>query len=355
MKEHRNQKSRNMPRLSCKHNTCKHCDAKFASKMNLDNHLIRKHPDLVASVSSKIHKCSYCVYKTTSKSNFVTHMLKHPESVCNYKFSICIHCNAKFGRKTTLNDHIIKKHPDFIPSVSSQIHECAHCAYKTTIKNYLAKHLLKHAESVRNYKFSICIHCNAKFRGKTRLNDHIIKKHPDFIPSVSGKIHECAHCAYKTTIKNYLAKHLLKHPESVCNYKFSICIHCNAKFRGKITLNDHIIKKHPDLIPSVSSKIHECTHCAYKTTIKNYLAKHLLKHSESVRNYKFSICIHCNAKFRGKTILNDHIIKKHPDFIPSISGKIHECKHCDFKATIKSKFVRHMRKHPDIKLTLNST
>ncbi|CAH2009040.1 unnamed protein product [Acanthoscelides obtectus] len=324
---------------------CTHCKAKFSGKRELDNHIIKKHPDFIASVSSKIHECTHCAYKSTNKSYFVGHMLQHPETASNYKFSVCTHCKAKFRGKTELDDHIIKKHPDFIASVSSKIHECTHCEYKTTIKSNLASHMLKHPESGNHYKFNICIHCKAKFRSKRELDNHIIKKHPDLIASVSSKIYECTHCAYKTVINSYFAKHMLKHPDTASNYKFSVCTHCKAKFKSKMELDDHIIKKHPDFIASVSRKIRECTHCAYKTTIKSSFLGHTLKHPETASNYNFRICIHCKAKFRSKTELNNHIIKKHPDFIASISGKIYTCAHCAYKTSLRCNFVRHMSIH----------
>ncbi|CAH1995926.1 unnamed protein product [Acanthoscelides obtectus] len=330
-----------------KFSICIHCKAKFTGKTQLNDHIIKKHPDLIASVSSKIYECTHCTYNTIFKGNFVRHTLKHLKTGNNYKFTICIHCKAKFRGKTELNDHIIKKHSDFIASVSSKIYECTLCTYKTTLKTRFGRHMLKHPETARNYKFRICIHCKAKFRDKTRLNDHIIKKHPGFIASVSSKIYECTHCTYKTTVKCIFVRHILKHSETGNNYKFRICIHCKAKFRDNTHLNDHIIKKHPGFIASISSKIYECTHCTYKTTFKGIFVRHMLKHSETGNNYKFSICIHCKAKFRDKTQLNDHIIKKHADFIASISSKIYECTHCTYKTTYKGSFFSHMPKHPE--------
>ncbi|CAH2009047.1 unnamed protein product [Acanthoscelides obtectus] len=154
-------------------NTCQHCHEKFLTKTKLDGHMIRKHPEFVASVSIKIHKCSYSKYKTTRKSGHGKNMLKHPESVSNSQFSICIHCNAKFARTRSLDDHIIKKHPEFIASVSSKIHECIRCAYKTNRKSDFVRHMLQHPEKGNK---CACTHCKAKFSGKRVLNDHIIKK-----------------------------------------------------------------------------------------------------------------------------------------------------------------------------------
>ncbi|CAH1976874.1 unnamed protein product [Acanthoscelides obtectus] len=347
MKEHRNlKKHKNEPRSSYKHITCIHCNAKFRSKRSLDDHVLKQHSDLVASVSSKTHKCSHCAYKTTYKSSYRIHMLKHSETASKYKFGICTHCNAKFKSKWTLYEHIIREHPDFITSLSCKLYHCTCCAYKTTFKSRLAKHMFfKHSESVGNYKFFMCVHCTAKFKYKHMLDNHIVKEHPDFIASVSAKIHECKHCEYKTTMKNCLASHVWKHRETVDNYKFIICIHCNEKFKFKHMLDNHIIKEHPGFIASITARIYECKHCEYKTTMKTGFSRHMLKHRERVDNYKFRICIHCKAKFKTISALNDHLVQKHPDFTASVSSKIHECTHCAYKSVFKSKLDRHMSKH----------
>ncbi|CAH1976880.1 unnamed protein product [Acanthoscelides obtectus] len=344
MKNHLASHTLKHPESVCKFSICIHCNAKFKFKHRLNNHIIKEHPEFIASISARIHECTHCAYKTTFKTRFSEHMLKHPETADNYKFKICIHCNAKLKSTRILNDHIVRRHPEFIATVSAEIHECSHCSYKTTIKAQFSEHMLKHPETVDNFKFLVCIHCKATFKDKTGLDNHLIKKHPDFIASVSSKIHECKHCEYKTIFKTNLTRHVMKHPETVDNSKFLICNHCKATFKCKRGLNNHLINKHPDFIASVSCKIHECTHCAYKTIQKSVIDKHMSKHSKLVDNYKFKICIHCNAKLKSTRTLNDHIVRRHPEFIASVSAKIHECACCAYKTVIKANLVKHMKK-----------
>nr|CAI5830842.1 unnamed protein product [Callosobruchus analis] len=323
---------------------CIHCNATFKSKTSLDDHTIREHPGFIASVSCKIHECPCCTYKTTVKGSFDRHMLKHPETVDSYKLSVCVHCDAKFKSKTSLDSHTIREHPDFIVSVSSKIHACAHCPYKTVMKANLDRHMSKHPESAVNYNLSICVHCNATYKSKKNLDDHIIRKHPDFIESISSKIHECTHCTYKTTVKGHLTEHMVQHTETADIYKLR-CIHCDETFKRRAGLDEHIIKKHPHLIATITSKIHECTYCAYQTVLKPHFARHMLKHPETADNYKLKICVHCNAKFKSKASLDNHTVREHPDFVASVSNKLHECAHCTYKTTLKSNFSKHMWKH----------
>nr|CAI5838571.1 unnamed protein product [Callosobruchus analis] len=337
------------------YSSCTHCNATFKSKAVLDEHIVRNHPDLIPSVTRKMHECTNCSYKTTMTSHLIKHMLKHPETADSYKVNTCVHCSATFDGKQVLDDHIIKKHPEFAATVSRKIYDCPKCTYKSTIRARLAKHMLQHPETGSSFKLSTCIHCNATFKSKTSLDEHTIRKHPGFMDSISSKIHECANCTYKTTMTSQLARHMLKHPNSASGFKLNTCTHCNKTFESKQTLDDHIIKRHPDFLESVSGKIYECTNCEYKTTIKSRLAKHMLNHPEATGSYKLSICTHCNTTFKSKQTLDDHVIKKHPDHITSISSKIHECPKCPYKSTSKSLFDKHILKHPEINGVLNTS
>nr|CAI5821520.1 unnamed protein product [Callosobruchus analis] len=317
---------------SYQHSTCIHCNAVFKRKRSLDDHIVRKHPDFIAFVSSKIHECTHCSYKTAMKANLNHHMLKHPETADR-----CLHCEATFKRKTGLDNHVIRKHPHFIASVSSKMHECTYCTYKTTMKSNFAKHLLKHS-----HKLSKCIHCNAIYKHKIGLDDHILRQHPELIASVSSKMHECTHCAFKTVLKANLALHMLEHHETADR-----CVQCKATFKSRPALDDHTLKKHPESIGSVASKnIYECTQCTFKTVKRTDLARHMLKHPEAADRCKFSVCVHCNATFKSKPALVDHTLRKHPDSVGSISIRTYECTHCAYKTCMKRNFAKHILKHP---------
>nr|CAI5867009.1 unnamed protein product [Callosobruchus analis] len=314
-------------------NRCIHCNKAFTTKKRLDDHIIKKHPDFISSVSSKVHECTECTYKTTDNSNLKQHMLKHPDIAGNHITNRCIHCNKTFTTKKRLDDHIMKKHPDFIASVTSKVHQCTECTYKTTNNSHLRRHMIAHTCITHK-----CIYCNKTLSSKQALDDHILNRHPDFIASVSGKVHECTECTYKTVCISQLRGHMAKHHNITIR-----CIYCNKIFTTKQRLDDHIIKAHPDFIASVSSKVHECTQCTYKTTDNSHLKQHMVKHGNMTNR-----CIHCNKTFTTKQKLDEHILKTHPDFIASVSSKVHECTECTYKTTNNSHMKQHMVKHPDI-------
>nr|CAI5842904.1 unnamed protein product [Callosobruchus analis] len=320
---------------------CSHCNISFKSQLGLADHIIRKHPSFISTVTRKIHECTKCDFKTTISSYFKKHQLEHPETATYYKFSKCVHCNMQFFRKSSLDDHILKLHPSSVTSITNKIHECTECTYKTTSISNLKTHAVKHFELPGNHIFSRCTYCNKTFAHKASLNQHITTVHPDFMASVSCKIHECTKCTYKTTMSSRLKEHMVTHPELACAY-------CNKAFTIKSLLHEHITKKHPDFIASVSCKVHQCTKCSFKTTRSSNLKEHMVVHHELADNRIFNRCPYCNETFSRKASLNDHITKKHPDFIASISSKIHVCTKCTYKTTRSSRFKEHMAKHPEL-------
>ncbi|VEN48338.1 unnamed protein product [Callosobruchus maculatus] len=330
---------------------CNYCEVRFHRKIYLDNHVLRNHKEFTTSVSSKIHQCKHCSYKTTVMANFTRHLKKHPESGCGVtpKKYACNYCEVRFHRKIHLDNHVLRNHKEFITSVSSKIHQCKHCSYKTTVMANFTRHLSKHPGSGCGVtpKQYPCTHCHAIFRRKTYLDEHIIRNHEEFATSVSSKIHQCKHCSYKTTTIINLTRHLSKHPESGCSFKQYPCNHCYAIFKTKPALNNHVLINHEEFITSVSSKIHQCKYCSYKTTVSSSMTRHLTKHPESGCSLKQYPCNHCHAIFRRKTYLDEHIIRNHEEFITSVSSKIHQCKHCSYKTTLSSSMTHHLTKHPE--------
>nr|CAI5835590.1 unnamed protein product [Callosobruchus analis] len=324
-------------------NICVHCNKSFLNKTLLDDHIVKKHPSFIYSVTSKIRECTKCSYKTTIAGYLKRHMVQHPDGI-----PTCMHCNTAFKTHDSLNEHIIKKHPKFIASITRKIHACTKCNFKTVYTSSFQCHLLKHPETAAAYNYRTCSHCNAAFTRQEFLNEHILQIHPQFTASITQKLLLCSKCTFKTAISRNFQRHLLEHPETAVNYKFSVCIHCNEPFKSITMLDEHIIKKHPSSIPSITRKIHKCTTCDFSTTIHTEFKRHQLKHTDAYINRNSNICVHCNKSFLSKTLLDDHIVKKHPSFIYSVTSKIRECTKCSYKTTIAGDLKKHMMQHPDL-------
>nr|CAH7755047.1 unnamed protein product [Callosobruchus chinensis] len=324
-------------------NACQHCPAKFKNKMSLDDHIMKKHPDLIASVTSEILQCSHCAYKTTVKMYLNRHMLIHSNGMPMNVY-VCAQCNKVFKGKSTLNDHVSKKHAELATVAPSRMHQCTQCSYRAANKKHVIKHMLIHPNAV--FESIVCKHCNTSFRSSQGLDNHIIQKHPKFIASVKRKIHKCTHCTYKTIYKRLLDDHIVnQHRDAASCYNLITCQHCDTTYKTKKLLDDHVLKKHPDFVTSVAGKIYNCLCCAYKTTVIQYFNRHLSSHSSDVSNV--SVCDYCGAQFKRKRSLDDHIVKKHPDFSASVSCKVHECPNCDYKTAQKIDLDRHILKHPE--------
>ncbi|CAH1981775.1 unnamed protein product [Acanthoscelides obtectus] len=305
------------------------CNMAFKHKASLDDHIVRKHAEYIGSVSSKIHECTFCDFKTVHKNNLTEHMSKHTNANAS-NLHICEHCNTSFKRKESLFDHILKKHPDFIEAVSNKIYECVHGDFKTTKRASFKTHMAKH-DTQRPFE---CINCDASYKAKQTLYHHIVQKHPELTDSVSCKIYECIQCEYKTTYASELAEHDMQHT----GVKLP-CIQCNELFPSKRSLDNHVSRKH-----HVSYNIHQCTHCEYKTTHPRNLTNHMMKHTGAKLT-----CTKCDASFRNKQLLDDHILQKHPEFTASVSHKIHKCTHCQYKTTYTGLLDRHMLKHTKLR------
>ncbi|VEN53006.1 unnamed protein product [Callosobruchus maculatus] len=317
---------------------CEYCNASYKRKETLDDHIIRHHPEIKTSIKRKLHECPQCDYKTTRKYSLTMHMLVHPGT--KSELGTCKYCNESFKGKTSLDNHIIKSHPDFITSIKRKIHECKECNYKTTRKNALDRHTLTHSGAAS--KILVCEHCNATFKREETLDNHIFKNHPNFISSIKRKILQCPRCSYKTTVKNTLRRHIVAHSKEAAT--LSVCQECNASFKHRVSLHDHILKKHPDLMASIERKMHECTQCDYKTVKKHHLTKHMLKHDGMA--FTPCICEHCHASFKSKETLESHILRIHPNFVESIKSKIHECTQCNYRTIKKYTLTRHLLTHP---------
>nr|CAI5868829.1 unnamed protein product [Callosobruchus analis] len=396
---------------------CPKCNYKSAFKKNLDEHVLRNHPDINATISSKIHVCTKCTYKTTNRSSLAAH--EHPVNFSTKYFDIhkhstkirdCTNCTNKtvhrgrlfaqklklpgtadfvlrFNNDRGLDNHKLKKHPDYSSSIRSEIYECSKCTYKTTLKrtlthpglsatvssnytniqvahsksliNVTASHMLIHAETVDNHK---CPHCSSNFQSIRSLDDHVVKrnsdfissigskKHPDLSESVSSKIHKCTNCTYKTTNKSCYTAHMLKHTDSDSKHK---CTQCSAKFSTKRGLANHVLKStsaqsiltYTNILPKyVTVQIAQtklyievvCLHRSYNildllilVNLAAYIAVLRFNSDRGLDNHKLK-----NIPITVPNI-DSHILSQHPGLSATVSSKIHERPNCAYKIANK--------------------
>ncbi|VEN41406.1 unnamed protein product [Callosobruchus maculatus] len=325
--------------IDCKDNPCIHCTATFRSKRLLDKHRAKKHPNLIQSVARKIFECEHCTYKTTLRINILRHLSTHGEQRSRHP---CNHCNAKFNKMQSLDDHILREHPNFTETVNRKIYECPECTFRTVQKNSFSRHMSIHnpsGPSNSRYKDFPCSHCKATFTKKRSLDDHLVRKHPNFTKTFHRKIYECPECRFRTVLKNSFSQHTSIHSRSGPSIE---CDHCTTTFSSKQSLDNHIVRKHPKFIQTVNRKIYECPECRFKTVLKINFSQHTSIHNPSGPNIK---CDHCTTTFSSKQSLDDHIVTKHPHLVHLVARKIFECQKCTYKTVKKGTLRRHLSKH----------
>nr|CAI5856687.1 unnamed protein product [Callosobruchus analis] len=253
----------------------------------------------------KLFVCNTCNYKATTKWGLTSHTNRNK---CNLTTSVdksfdrplayrrqnmsneymCTQCNKIFKKKASLDNHIILQHKEYSSSVSSRIHQCKNCDYRTTHKTSYYRHMQTHGAS-------------APF-----------------------KVHQCKHCDYKT---QHSEKKQMK-DRAEAGSKLLVCYICNYKASSKFSLISHTIRNK----------------CNLKTSVDKSFARPLAHRRQNMSNEY--MCTHCNTTFKKKASLDNHIIKHHMEYSASVSSRVHQCKNCDYRTTHKSSLRRHMQIHP---------
>nr|CAH7736833.1 unnamed protein product [Callosobruchus chinensis] len=152
---------------------CYHCNYEFYSKHTLRHHLMRY---LEKKTEYRCKKCSFTAY---SRTTLIMHRnTKH--NISKRYDILCAHCPSMFFDKISLDEHVIRRHSEYVNSVTSKVHKCETCSYQSTYKSHLREHRLTHSK-VYPYK--------------------------------------CKICGYRTTRKCHLTRHIESHGMSITSYR----------------------------------------------------------------------------------------------------------------------------------------
>lgn len=186
--------------------------------------------------------------------------------------------------------------------------KCESCEFYTKWTNRLKSHQDNNHLSIR------CTVCNQGFSKKRDLTRHMKIEHADeaLIDSFSEQeigtnLYQCKFCAYSTKYKSNLRNH-----EKSCN-KTVACDHCDFVSTKKLSLKEHIYKKHP-------GNLHKCDSCDFYTTLPRVLNYHMNWSHATLK------CHVCDQQFKKKTHLKVHIETLHADDVIN-------CTDCDFSGT----------------------
>nr|CAI5818392.1 unnamed protein product [Callosobruchus analis] len=344
---------------SFKPSICPHCDAEFKSKKGLGNHILNSHPKFVASITSKIHECKTCMFKTTLKCDLTTHMMEHSDKSClnifpnNFTSSRIM---TEFVKVETfdiydLNTEVplekiksevfldddkfgfngaqLHKNVDIIGEEGAHLkstHDVKINGFAVTADYRCYSFFSIPQEKILGHEVHIlhstaetgirgCYRCNYTTDDKALLIDHMkvhtIEKNARMREESTNKNVTIHLNSITSTSSTYecTSDRLLPKSSSCATRRYYKCGGCDEEFDIKLRLDQHTLRKHPQLISSITTKMHECKICNFKSVRKTAFDRHMLQHSVEETSYKFHSCIHCNARFRNKISLDDHIKK----------------------------------------------
>lgn len=216
-------RARNQETYNCQNGNSK---AKSTNRQLLqDNEIVPK------------YTCHECLYTSTRKGDLKRHLRIH-----NGFGFICRCCQKCFNRKSYLDNHYIRLHPEksdlWKDMITCKINDCSKCSYKAVRLSHLKRHLLTHESGPHRRKY-LCGVCDQKFTQKSHFTRHL-RLHVGQLPFV--------------------------------------CTECKKRFNEKRNLDGHIVAVHSNvdrLMNTVTSKKYNCSRCSFITIWFTNFKKHI--------------------------------------------------------------------------------
>lgn len=174
----------------------------------------------------------------------------------------------------------------------------------------------------RSKKEHKCHVCGKLFDKNIRRERHL-RFH-----DATGKPFECPTCKYRFATEGSMRRHEVKHSQVLANVKtiptepaqYS-CTQCTASFSKQQSFASHM-KTHK-LANPIADGVFTCNRCPEKFVDSSEWRKHMMAHDRGKKEKKV-VCQFdgCGQKFIYKSLLMDHIIRKHE------TTKPFTCKHC---------------------------
>ncbi|CAH0549282.1 unnamed protein product [Brassicogethes aeneus] len=198
-----------------------------------------------------VYKCVHCSIQFFNRDLYLRHeKLCLKPKVDKEKFFKCDICLEKYQTRADLFKHKKYEHlkihdnqnhvEENCVNTSSEIHTCKKCSFSTINK------------STYNTHMAVC-------------------------PKLKKvKWHKCDLCPYRSFIKGSLIRHTKTHSK----IKDLKCSFCNYYSNEKISLDNHVLSKHLDCLNDsnrsiITSKVHACQYCNYKTAQISNFKSHL--------------------------------------------------------------------------------
>ena len=356
---------------------CEICSFEAYNKIGFDSHLRAMHDSdrvrcskcgtMVSKNRLEFHlkkhlrangwmACSKCDFKGSRrqlwKHRQKLHVLTSFRAHGNRRSYYCKHCQLRFYRRSTLENHT-KRH--YIKTNYS----CKICNSFFANSWYLETHVARRLcmDSGRKVmKSLVCQYCNRKFNTQVYYDVHLRSKHKS-----SLSYEELAKpilgltCPVESCRRIFYSPHKLSDHKFRCHKPWRICRYCKL-FYPPTQLGSHVKQKHANICAqkngTVKSNIFGCNKCPSSFSTEIEYDHHLLSHSISknpsvATNDHTYACSYCHKRFSFKISKDRHeqrmICRKTPVKKEVVLADI-VCSYCSKHFSQKSSKERHERK-----------
>ncbi|KOC66714.1 Chromosome-associated kinesin KIF4A [Habropoda laboriosa] len=335
---------------SCLKYVCKLCGVRYLSHLKYEFHMERHKLD-------KIHKyeCTICDKETSSENLLWDHYFHTHKSLQRY---ICTECGKLFTKRSRLNGHQ-KNYKHFV--ISPRQYHCSKCPKHFVRKERLEFHEMRHNENMNEF---ICSTCGKDFRAENSLYEHYLFVHKGARPHICelcGKsfqlkarlkehhrIHtgerpyQCDICGQRCRTTNALKLHRkihFSHNRYTCNV-------CNKSFSKKQNMNEHL-EKHWKNDKSVTlPQLFTCPICLEDFPTYRMLKYHMIEVHEVnnqdpilTKQKPWYECAECHEKFKHQMSLKAHKERAHEGRV----DPIYQCDICNATYRVKQLLVNHIK------------
>ena len=266
---------------------CKLCQKDFTYYHNLETHF--------ESVHKKIHNCDKCKSSYSRHKDLLLHVQIVHEGI---KPNMCDTCGKTYTKEYQLETHKKREH------LLQFDHKCEICGKGYVSNSELTEHIRKDHEKRLDFKCELCfkaffrqaelkshiwkMHKNPKWtceicseiidqgNPNTRMKDHIMKVHN------SVRMHLCDKCSRSFHVKTELQIHY-----NLCHKGENTikCRICDQTCKNRIELHKHKISAHPN--EEKPERPHICKLCEARFRQKVYLAEHVKRVHEGIKRHKW--------------------------------------------------------------------